>query len=869
MYIDRAIKFEVLEIDICEGNWWLVMVRISDRNYKGTLILVYHSPSGSDAKFLDFMEEMCNRDITEGNVIIMGDFNINMKDKNYCQKKLLRTMNTAGLKQMVKEPTRIVYGSESIIDLVFTNYEVEVIVKHEPKITDHSTIVIDWKIKLTDKEDKFIVCRDYKRMDVDKFMRVIDMGMNVIEYEEVDMLANAIVNTIIWGIDEVAPRRQIKLHGKWKGKQWCTEDIRLMLRQRDKAYSKARISKNEEDWKSFSQIRNRIVQVCRVAKREYLESMLDKNKNDPKRMWGSLKELLKGKTYDDSIYEEIQCGDKIYRNVNEMANIFNKYFIDSIGELLDDGVSEVNEVIVGKYTESELEVFNRIEVEDLNRIVQKLKNKSGTEEGITVDIMKKVVIVAGTKIVHMLNRSLEEGMFPSEWKQATVIPIPKIKRTKKVNEFRPINKLPIYEKILEIIVHKQMVRYLEDNKLLIESQSGFREGHSCETALQWVISSWKKSIGENKIVGVVFIDLRRAFELVNRNILLQKLERYGLKGVVIKWFKSYLNNRTQRVKFNGMLSDPIDVKVGVPQGSVLGPLLFLFYINDIINELNEKCEIRLFADDMLIYTTGYSTAEISNNLNEQLVRVENWLKINKLKVNVDKTKVMLMRGIRKKVNQNNLKIKLENIELEVVNEIKYLGVIIDKNLNFMEHVNYIGKKIGSKLGVLRRVGVNLTPYMRCVVYKSIVAPLFEYCSTVFLSVNETNLQYLQKLQNKGMRIILRCNYRARIKDMLEALQFMSVKERIEYNVCILVYKMINGQCPNYLVNRVEIMGKEMESKTRQRGNIYITKCKTREEQRTLLHDGFKMYNELPNEIKTERGLLGFKRAVAAYLGRRE
>lgn len=247
LYIDRAMSYEVLEVDICEGNWWVVVVRISDRNYKGILILIYRSPSGSDAKLLNFMEEMCNRDITEGNVIIMGDFNINMKDKNYCQKKLLRTMNSAGLKQMVKEPTRVVHRSESIIDLVFTNYEVEVIVKHEPKITDHSTIVIDWKIKLTNKEDKIVICRDYKRMDVDKFMRIIDKGMNVIVYEEVDMLANAIVNTIKRGLDKVAPRRQIKLHGRCKGKQWFTEDIRLMMRQRDKAYSKARISRNEED----------------------------------------------------------------------------------------------------------------------------------------------------------------------------------------------------------------------------------------------------------------------------------------------------------------------------------------------------------------------------------------------------------------------------------------------------------------------------------------------------------------------------------------------------------------------------------------------------------------------------------------------
>lgn len=192
--------------------------------------------------------------------------------------------------------------------------------------------------------------------------------------------------------------------------------------------------------------------------------------------------------------------------------------------------------------------------------------------------MRRVVAVAGIKVCEVLKRSLEEGIFPNEWKEAIVIPILKIQRTMKMEEFRPINKLPIYEKVLEIIVHSQLVNYLEVNKLLEECQSGFRARHSCETALQWVISNWKRSLGESKMIGVVFLDLKRAFELVDRDILLRKLESYGITGIVLSWFKSYLENRTQRVKFNGSLSEPIALKRGVPQGSVLGPLLFLLYI---------------------------------------------------------------------------------------------------------------------------------------------------------------------------------------------------------------------------------------------------------------------------------------------------
>jgi len=151
-------------------------------------------------------------------------------------------------------------------------------------------------------------------------------------------------------------------------------------------------------------------------------------------------------------------------------------------------------------------------------------------------------------------------------------------------------------------------------------------------------------MGERKIVGVIFLDLKRAFEVVDREILIKKLVGFGIKETVLEWFKSYLVNQTQRVKFNGILSSPIGVELGVPQGSVLGPLLFLLYINDIVEVINDKCAIRLFADDALIYTMGHSSQEISDNLNEQMLKVERWLDVNKLVINISKTKLMLIRG---------------------------------------------------------------------------------------------------------------------------------------------------------------------------------------------------------------------------------
>jgi len=299
----------------------------------------------------------------------------------------------------------------------------------------------------------------------------------------------------------------------------------------------------------YQQIRNRLVDECRKAKRRHLEAQLDGSKRDPKRMWRTLKELLKGNSYKDNTYTEIHYGDVRISEVHKMAEVFNRYFVDSLATTKEDEYGI--ESTVSKLTEGEFEVFQSIDVNGLNRIVHNLENKSGTEEEITTDIMKRVVAAAGPKMCLVLNRSLQEGIFPDNWKEAIVVPIPKIRGTRKVEQFRPINKLPTYEKTLEIIVHRQLVDYLESNKLINECQSGFRKKHSCETALQWTVSEWKKEIGQGKIVGVVFLDLRRAFELVNRKILLRKLKQLGIKGKVGSWFESYLKNRTQRVKFGG------------------------------------------------------------------------------------------------------------------------------------------------------------------------------------------------------------------------------------------------------------------------------------------------------------------------------
>ena len=259
--------------------------------------------------------------------------------------------------------------------------------------------------------------------------------------------------------------------------------------------------------------------------------------------------------------------------------------------------------------------------------------------------------------------------------------------------------LPAFEKILEKSVYLQILDYIKSKNIIDNFQSGFRENFSCESALQYVINEWKEACDKGRMTGVVFLDLKRAFETIDRDLLLYKLGKYGISGTVIKWFECYLNDRRQRVKCVDVNSSERAINVGVPQGSILGPLLFIIYINDMARVF-KNCKYHFFADDTVLYLDEADPIKLVNKINADIESVRIWLEKNKLKLNVTKTKSMLIAN-QKTVNHfknSSLAFKVQNSNLDLVSEIKYLGVIIDPNLNFKKHIDYVCKKISKKIG---------------------------------------------------------------------------------------------------------------------------------------------------------------------------
>lgn len=363
----------------------------------------------------------------------------------------------------------------------------------------------------------------------------------------------------------------------------------------------------------------------------------------------------------------------------------------------------------------------------------------------------------------------------------------------------------------------------------------------------------------------MFVDLKRAFETIDRTKLKAVLRRYGVRGSALKWFSSYLDSRTQVTRYNGSTSAATAVDLGVPQGSVLGPLLFILYINDLKQALR-RVQVNLFADDTVLFLTGTSFEECFNVMNTELASFTEWLRWKKLQLNVSKTKCMIV--TTRPSDGVSRAVRIDGEEIERVETIKYLGVMLDEKLNFNDHIDYTIRKAARKFGVLCRINRYLTTEAKIDVYKSLIAPHFDYCASILFLATRQQLKRMQVLQSKVMRLILKCDRLTPRQNMLDCLQWMSVRQRIEYNTLIFVFRVTKGMAPKYLTGTV-VYGRDIhQHDTRGADNLRLQMCRKACTQNSLFYKGYSMYNQLPEAAKNTRNINEFKNLCKNFVRQR-
>lgn len=416
-------------------------------------------------------------------------------------------------------------------------------------------------------------------------------------------------------------------------------------------------------------------------------------------------------------------------------------------------------------------------------------------------------------------------------------------------------------KVFEKLVHQQLYSHIDQHKLLNDFQSGFRPGHSTNTALIDVTDYLYNNMANQKLTGAIFLDLRKAFDTVDTEMLLHKLKAIGVNDMSFEWFQSYLTGRTQCVSLQGCISNPMSIEYGVPQGSILGPLLFTLYINDLPTVIKD-CKVVLYADDTALFASGNDISQIQKTLNDDLARAHQWLNANKLTLNAKKTKSMLF-GTSKKLGQvtQSMHVKVGDAELEQVEQFKYLGLNFDPCLNWTQHVKTVSSKIAQRIGVLYRARKHITAGTANTLCKTLIFPIIDYGNMFWSQGPQANNTRLQRLQNRAGRIVLRCHRRSHICDIHSRLQWTYCNTRWNLNTCLMAGKCILGETPKYLDSMFTFVHTRHEHRTRSSDTkcVNIPLTLNNSAQKTFAYRGAVLWNNLPAKIRQSGDFITFKR----------
>ena len=375
-------------------------------------------------------------------------------------------------------------------------------------------------------------------------------------------------------------------------------------------------------------------------------------------------------------------------------------------------------------------------------------------------------------------------------------------KTEKSN-YRPISDLPVISRLFERLVANQLYQHMNDNGYFSLEQSGFLRLHSTVTCLLKNTDDWYNGLDLRKLVAVVFIDLKKAFDTADHDILCRKLEYYGIQQQQLACFKSYLSNRKQFSRVNGVDSSVEGINVVVPQGSCLGRLLFLICINDLPQAVR-KSSVSMYVDDTSLCHQSSDITQLNEAINSDLAQVEKWLKGNKLSLNVMKTHSMLISTKPKHETLANegesLKLRIRDNELEVVQKSKYLGVQIDNNLDWKEHIQTVSSKVSRGVGFLKHVKSLLPEETLKTMYTGIVEPHFRHCYSVWGCCGLTEINQLQKLQNRAARIVTGSSFDAPGRPLIKKLGWKTIEELIASESNIMVFKSLHELAPPYMCN---------------------------------------------------------------------
>jgi Reverse transcriptase (RNA-dependent DNA polymerase) len=622
---------------------------------------------------------------------------------------------------------------------------------------------------------------------------------------------------------------------------------------------------NVQRYKLYRNMYNKLI---RIAKKNDTQERLEKNKKNPKKTWDILKELT-GNSKNNCNIEKISSAGVEITDSSEMANVFNKFF-SGVGTKISNSVEATNANFNDYLNENPNTIpleFGQLSQAEFISIINKLESKSSTDiNGISNKMLKFFKFELATPLLHLFNLSLRTGIFPDKLKTSRTVPIFKSGDPLQCDNYRPISLLSSISKVLEKAVACRLVNHLKDNKLLCEDQFGFQEGFSTVHHLLKLTNHVTKELNKKNYTLAIFLDLKKAFDVVPHGILLKKLEKLGIRGVALKWFTNYLKGRSQRVEINGNLSDIEYITISILQGSILGPILFLCFINDLPN-CTELLTL-MFADDTAGLTSGPEIQPLIDKANLELQKLSMWFRANKMAVNVSKTKYMIFKPKSKKItiekgmgvffNNNDINgpqdpnkiFELDRIYLDNPNQsersFKLLGLYLDENLSFDIHCKNICNKLAQSSYIINRVKNVLPMKSLRTLYFALFHSHLLYCLPIYSCTTKKNLNKIIVMQKKIIRAISNVKYNAHTEPLFAQLNILPVEKLVTYAQGCLTHSIIYKLGPPALDGQWTFNAdRNPDLELRNGQDIYIPLAVSEQVKRLPLFSFAENWNKLP------------------------
>ncbi|MES9880859.1 MAG: reverse transcriptase family protein [Sedimenticola sp.] len=712
------------------------------------------------------------------------------------------------LTQMVTQPTRY----NNILDLFLTtNNTLVEKVSSLPGLADHDivSVSINLKAKMTRPKPRYVQLFKKANWDgIKEGMRAYrEQFLSTSEGKSVESLWVDFTTSLNKLVDTYIPRKLVS--GKYS-LPWMTQAIKRKIRKRDKLYRHHRKTGNQQSRKLFLQTRHIVKAMIKVAYGDYVEGLLGLGPIDQDNPGSSspvntkkLFSFLKSSKQDQHGISPLQKDGKLCSDTREKADILNDQFRSVftpkspllLSQLSQMKVQELAEKSLLDPTKSPLSPSACPIMPDLHistKGIQTLLKNLKTEKASGPDklqplLLKELKDEISPILQVIFTRSLETGVMPTEWAIANVAPLFKKGEKSLAENYRPISLTCILCKVMEHIVTSNLCRHLNSNNILYDLQHGFREKRSCETQLAMLIEDLTRNASIGKQTDLVLLDFSKAFDKVNHEKLLYKLHCYGVRENTLNWIRAFLNGRSQKVVIEGEESGSVPVTSGVPQGSVLGPILFVIYINDLPDHIISQ--VRLFADDTAVYIT-IRHEDDGKTLQHDLDTLQVWEKNWDMHFNPSKCQILHISRTKSPVTSSYT---LHGQVLEAVASAKYLGATISNNLSWNQHITNITNKANSTLGFVKRNIKTTNPKVREQTYKTLVRPQIEYASVIWDPYTQQNINKIEMVQRRAARWTVNDYSRqSSVTDMLSSLGWCSLQDRRTQARLCLFYKIVNS-----------------------------------------------------------------------------